>query len=808
MANPASPDPLDRLAPQHLDMLRDGSKIADDVIRERGYYSETDTKAIMALGFDSKQCRPGLILPLHTTDGQNGLYVLRPDKPRQYTDKAGKTKTLKYELPKNEHVRLDCPPRCQQMLGDPSIPLWLTEGQKKADALASQGACSIALLGVWNFKGKNNKGGVTFLADWDHIALNGRDVRIAYDSDITDKPSVRLAMDRLTVHLQQRGAHVATVYLQSGPNKTKQGVDDFLANGHTMADLEALVEAPRPAPSAAAPILEILDTAPVTMRRPLSLIDGRAYAAAWVYVKVTKTEGEDKQGNIIRFDPPLETTEQRLLVIRGDGKPFGEIAAQNLPSFREMGVDVALAEPPPQNRLWSAVGMKRYIAGYRPDPLSVFERVRDTVDAFLDFNRSLATQRTMAELVACYNIGTWMLPAFSVVGFLWPNGDRGSGKTQLLLIVCELAYLGQVVQSGGSFASLRDMADYGATLAFDDAESLSDPRTTDPDKRTLLLAGNRRGSVVPLKEPMGDGQWRTRYVDTFCPRLFSAIEIPDPVLASRTIVVPLVRTIDKKKGNSTPVDYTQWPTDRQSLIDDLWALALANLPDIAQYEREVCQLARLEARNLEPWRGILTIARWLDAKGLPKEQGKDDQGNDVQLSLYDRLESLSWRYQTERPDLESTDLTVLAIRALIVLFERDTPAADDIKLSNVTNTTNVMNITNIYRGDTPLQRGFFPFTASTVKAEVEQIATDEGISLWCSPQGIGKVLAGMRLGRAKDAATKKRSRYWLPTLEDIERLAQAYGLPIPTNVRNVLNVRNVQKAAAPGGKVPGSGVIP
>jgi hypothetical protein len=138
----------------------------------------------------------------------------------------------------------------------------------------------------------------------------------------------------------------------------------------------------------------------------------------------------DKQGNIIRFDPPLETVEQRLLVIRGDGHPFGEIAAQNLPAFREMGVDVALAEPPPQNRLWSAVGMKRYIGGYRPDPLSVFERVRDTVDAFLDFNRSLTTQRTMAELVASYILATWMLPAFSVVGFLWPNGQgtcRASG---------------------------------------------------------------------------------------------------------------------------------------------------------------------------------------------------------------------------------------------------------------------------------------------------------------------------------------------------------------------------------------------
>ena len=49
------------------------------------------------------------------------------------------------------------------------------------------------------------------------------------------------------------------------------------------------------------------------------------------------------------------------------------------------------------------------------------------------------------------------------------------------------------------------MADYGATLAFDDAEGLSDPKKTDPDKRALLLAGNRRGNTVPLRNQQAIG---------------------------------------------------------------------------------------------------------------------------------------------------------------------------------------------------------------------------------------------------------------------------------------------------------------
>ena len=115
------------------------------------------------------------------SDGSNSLYVIRPDAPRSF-DKKDKPKlpdgtypqdVLKYEQPKGASMRLDCPPPCRPQIGDPAIPLWITEGQKKADALASHGFCAIALLGVWNWRGKNDLGGLTALADWEYIALQG-----------------------------------------------------------------------------------------------------------------------------------------------------------------------------------------------------------------------------------------------------------------------------------------------------------------------------------------------------------------------------------------------------------------------------------------------------------------------------------------------------------------------------------------------------------------------------------------------------------------------------------------------------------
>ena len=91
------------------------------------------------------------------------------------------------------------------MLGDPTIPIFFAEGVKKADSLASQGACSAALNGVWGFKGRNPLGGTTILADFDYIALKERDSYVVCDSDYATIPQVRQAQNRLVEHLKQKG---------------------------------------------------------------------------------------------------------------------------------------------------------------------------------------------------------------------------------------------------------------------------------------------------------------------------------------------------------------------------------------------------------------------------------------------------------------------------------------------------------------------------------------------------------------------------------------------------------------------------
>jgi hypothetical protein len=241
------------LSEAHLQMLHQ-SAISDQVIAERGYRTVTDANELELLGFASAQRQvPGLLLPLHGVDRKNGIYVFRPDNPRVVEEKRkGKNsdgtypcKVFKYEYPKGAPMKVDCPPLCQSQLANPKVRLWITEGQKKADALASIGECAIALLGVWNFKGKNENGGTTFLTDFDYIAWDQREVRIVFDSDVAVKPQVHQALDRLRHHLERHKARVSVVYLPTAPGGAKQGVDDFLAAGNTLEQLLAFSEKPR-----------------------------------------------------------------------------------------------------------------------------------------------------------------------------------------------------------------------------------------------------------------------------------------------------------------------------------------------------------------------------------------------------------------------------------------------------------------------------------------------------------------------------------------------------------------------------------
>lgn len=223
------------LSEPHRKMLLEESGLSPEVVEARGYWTAQKAEELKRLGFSGKQrLTPALVMPVFSPTGEISMYLSRPDEPRL----NGDGKPIKYEIPTGSTMALDVPDKTH--IGDPSKLLFVSEGIKKADALALHGLTAVDLIGVWNFRGRNAHGGKVALAEWEWVALNARKTYIVFDSDVMTKPEVYKALVRLKDLLEHRGAKVKLIYLPAMEDGSKQGVDDYLAAGHTVEGLYEL----------------------------------------------------------------------------------------------------------------------------------------------------------------------------------------------------------------------------------------------------------------------------------------------------------------------------------------------------------------------------------------------------------------------------------------------------------------------------------------------------------------------------------------------------------------------------------------
>jgi hypothetical protein len=226
-----------RLLRCHCDLLQEHYGLPCDIIAERGYESVLEETVLEELGFSKSHRRvPGILIPLHRTDGSRHGVVYRPDVPAERNGRKAK-----YVSPRGSGRQLDVPPRCQPRIGDPSVPLFIVEGHQKVDAVAARGGCAAAIDGVYGWRGKNAVGGITALPDWEDIALKGRTIYLGFDSDARSNEQVAQALRRLDRWLSSKNAVVKALIPPPAEDGTKIGADDFLKD-HSLEEYVALAE--------------------------------------------------------------------------------------------------------------------------------------------------------------------------------------------------------------------------------------------------------------------------------------------------------------------------------------------------------------------------------------------------------------------------------------------------------------------------------------------------------------------------------------------------------------------------------------
>lgn len=124
------------------------------------------------------------------------------------------------------------------VLVDPDQPLVITEGEAKAIKATQEGIVTLAVSGVWNWRG--NK---TTIPDLDMVNWRGRPVALCFDSDCASNSKVQGAAQALAIELTKRGALVKIARLPSEPDGTKNGMDDYLEKHGVEAMKQVLARA-------------------------------------------------------------------------------------------------------------------------------------------------------------------------------------------------------------------------------------------------------------------------------------------------------------------------------------------------------------------------------------------------------------------------------------------------------------------------------------------------------------------------------------------------------------------------------------
>ena len=299
------------LLPQHLEDLR-RSGLSDQQIESCGFRSEADpAKWSKLLNWKSARKEAGAVLciPFFGANGNPLDYIrVKPDKPRKGKD----GKPIKYESPKGAANRAYLLPMTRAALADPSMPLLITEGEKKAAKADQEGFACIGLVGVYgwqkarpkNADGKS-EGQRELIPDLAAITWNGRRVLIGYDSDIIDKPPVAWAQWHLAEVLTKAGAVVLAVRIPPGADGAKQGLDDFLIAAGPDALKRLLDEAtPATKPVDDRPVI-VVDHEEHRVNREAVLAlasEPTLYQRGGMLVHIVETEADDND-TVIRRPP-------------------------------------------------------------------------------------------------------------------------------------------------------------------------------------------------------------------------------------------------------------------------------------------------------------------------------------------------------------------------------------------------------------------------------------------------------------------------------------------------------------------------
>ena len=649
------------LSPDHLKDLKK-SRLTDETIREARIYS-VPPRDISKI-FNHPKVESMLAFPYPGTD--HIRYKLFSGEP--ILDKDGHE--IKYYQHKGSANRLYIPERVGAIPSDPSIPLHITEGEKKTLKGNQEGLYCIGLGGLWNFKNKGEDG---LIPDFDKINFKGRTVYLVPDNDFEqpdrhgERKNLKQAVYELAYRLIDRGARVFIIELPQGPEK---GLDDYLCH-HSIDEFNALPKREIRKQTIEEMIEQgTLETLPEILKRLSNLKETERAIhvnALAKKLKVRKSEIEKDLSKLTRHEAP---DIEKLL--ESGANPQSNFSAQNFVdgvlSFGAiLGKERALVQSDGQIILadgssgdsfrfkrstLTAEAIKRFRAGEDVDGRELLNRIQTLFSDHVFFK-----DHRIPLLFAIWVIGTYMFKCFRFFGYLWINSFvKRCGKSLLLDIFSHLCFnaTSRLVDPSSSFL-FREADRNDGTLILDEIESLGG---ADKDQKSelisLLNAGFQRGSQAPRMESK-NREFVVTYFNAYCPKALAGIKAVVDTIEDRAFKIPMVRKTKSevvKRFNLRALD-----SHIEKIREDCFIFALRYASDVSEVYDEMTELKGTENLDdrlkdiLEP---LLSIASVIDA-----------QADDKTMYTVKTLTDLARDMGRGREDQESLNGSIPAVVSLM-----------------------------------------------------------------------------------------------------------------------------------------------
>ncbi len=504
------------LKPAKQDLERSG--ISLQLAEEVEMYSVTDASKVCP---DFKPW-PALVIPYvdpwtdefmyYERDGEEFDFVrVRYFEPERKVHGFKKEKKLRYSQPLDSGVHPYFPAMEFEFNGemltwadiakDPTIPIMITEGEKKAIAACAANIPTIGLGGVYNFTHDGE-----LLPEMEHIEWSQRPVYVCYDSDALANSNIQAAEGRLATQLSmKRNASTFLVRLPELPGGAKQGVDDFLVAKGEDALWELIDRAPqmrrldREVLRMNANVAYIkkedlvLDTGTDIWMKKSGFTNGSEYSSRTIEVPSAKGDKMIKQSVSVewlkhaharRYDDTIfvPNTEDKAVKMKGGGVAYNR--------FR---------------------GLHPKEGGVEPF-FDLYDHLMSTTDEF-DLNPDTGLDFDLIWKVICYKIQNLSEKVGLGIMLL---GDQGSGKTMFCDIVAGMvAPYNKVMSSDELGADFNGWIETTLICVMNEAKASSLVYNLDTLKRL----------ITDLRQPCNEKYRTNRQVDSYAFYLFNGNEL-------------------------------------------------------------------------------------------------------------------------------------------------------------------------------------------------------------------------------------------------------------------------------------------